>query len=64
MDLLQATQIITSALAVTSGIIQWAGPWINPLDPNATFVTWMVALSVVVPLAFTVFNRFLRLVSG
>jgi len=64
MVLAEATQIITSVLSITSQVITWAGPWVNPLDADATFVTWMIDLAVVIPVGFTIFKRFLGLVSG
>jgi len=64
MVLGQATTIITSVLAIVTSIITWAGPWVNPLDADATFITWLIDLSVVVPVAFATFKRLLGLVAG
>ena len=62
--LTEATQIITSVLSLVTGIITWAGPWVNPLDADATFITWLIDLAVVGPIGFSTFKRLLGLVSG
>lgn len=64
MTLANATQIITSSLGLVNEVLTWAGPWVNPLDSDATFITWMIDLAIVVPIGFSVFKRFLSLVTG
>jgi len=64
MDLATATQVVTSVLSIVTDVITWAGPWVNPLDADATLITWLIDLAVVGPIGFSTFKKLLGLIPG
>lgn len=56
------TYIITATISMGQSLFAFAEPLINPLDADATVLTYLIDLGVVLPICFAVFGRLIGMV--
>jgi hypothetical protein len=60
----QAIYAITATLSLVSSVVTWADPLFNPLNVNASILTYLIDLGVIMPLAFVALRKLLGLARG